>query len=54
MHGLNAEDALDKTNRKFRSRFNYVEQKAKEKGLGIQNLTTIEMIDFWNEAKEMA
>ena len=53
MHGLNAEDALDKTNRKFRSRFNYVEQKAKEKGLGIQNLTTKEMIDFWNEAKEM-
>lgn len=54
MHGLNAEDALDKTNRKFRSRFNYVEQKAKEKGLGIQNLTTKEMIAFWNEAKEMA
>ena len=54
MHGLNAEDALDKTNRKFRSRFNYVEQKAKEKGLGIQNLTTKEMIAFWNEAKELA
>ena len=54
MHGLNAEDALDKTNRKFCSRFNYVEQKAKEKGLGIQNLTTKEMIAFWNEAKELA
>lgn len=54
MHGLNAEDALDKTNRKFRRRFNYVEQKAKEKGVGIQNLSSEEMIDFWNEAKELA
>ena len=38
MHGLNAEDALDKTNRKFRSRFNYVEQKAKEKALEFKTL----------------
>lgn len=53
MHGLNAEDALDKTNRKFRSRFNYVEQKAREKGVGIQNLTTDEMKHYWNEAKEV-
>ena len=53
MHGLNAEDALDKTNRKFRGRFNYVEQKAREKGVGIQNLTTDEMKHYWNEAKEM-
>ena len=53
MHGLNAEDALDKTNRKFRGRFNYVEQKAREKGVGIQNLTTDEMKHYWNEAKEI-
>ena len=54
MHGLNAEDALDKTNRKFRQRINHVEQKAREKGVGIQNLSIDEMIAFWNEAKELA
>ena len=53
MHGLNAEDALDKTNRKFRRRINFVEQKAHENGVGIQNLTTDEMKRFWNEAKEL-
>lgn len=53
MHGLNAEDALDKTNRKFRRRFNYVEQKAREKSAGIQNLTADEMKQYWNEAKEI-
>lgn len=51
MQGVNAEDALDKTNRKFRRRFSYVEQKAREKGVGIQNLSIDEMIAFWNEAK---
>lgn len=53
MHGLNAEDALDKTNRKFRQRINHVEQKARENGVGIQNLTMDEMKAFWNEAKEV-
>ena len=51
MQGINAEDALDKTNRKFRRRFNYVEQKAREKGIGIQNLSPEQMIAFWDEAK---
>ena len=53
MHGLNAEDALDKANRKFRRRINHVEQKAREKNTGIQNLTKNEMKAFWNEAKEV-
>lgn len=53
MQGINAEDALDKTNRKFRRRFNYVEQKAREKGIGIQNLSPEEMIAFWDEAKAL-
>ena len=53
MQGINAEDALDKTNRKFCRRFNYVEQKAREKGIGIQNLSPEEMIAFWDEAKDL-
>lgn len=52
MQGLNAEDALDKTNRKFHRRFSFVEQKAREKSAGIQNLTKEEMKVLWNEAKE--
>ncbi len=53
MQGINAEDALDKANRKFRRRFNYVEQKAREKGIGIQNLSPEQMIAFWDEAKAL-
>ena len=51
MLGFNAEDALDKTNRKFRQRFSYVEQKARENGTGVQNLSLDEMLRLWNEAK---
>ena len=51
MHGINAEDALDKTNRKFRQRFGYVEQKARENGTGVQNLSLDEMLRLWVEAK---
>lgn len=50
--GVNPDDALEKTDRKFRERFNYLEQKAKEQGKGVQHLTLEEMLAFWNEAKE--
>lgn len=52
MLGINAEDALDKTNRKFRSRFGYLEQQAHERGMGVQNLSLDEMIALWKEAKQ--
>lgn len=51
MNGINAEDALEKTNRKFRQRFGYVEQKARERGVGVQNLSLDEMLQLWSEAK---
>lgn len=50
--GINPDDALEKTNKKFKSRFVYVEQKARGQGKGIQHLTLEEMIDYWREAKE--
>ncbi len=53
MLGINAEDALDKTNRKFRQRFGYVEQKAREDGTGVQNLSLDEMLRLWTEAKNV-
>lgn len=48
---VNPEDALDKTNHKFKSRFSFVEQKARESGKGIQNLSVDEMLAYWEEAK---
>ena len=50
--GVNPDDALEKTNRKFRERFAYLEQCAREQGKGVQHLSLDEMITLWNEAKE--
>ena len=49
--GVNPDDALEKTNKKFRERFTYVEQKAREQGKGVQHLSLDEMIAYWKEAK---
>ncbi len=49
--GINPEDALEKTNRKFIHRFQYLEAKAKEKGLNLADMTLEEMDVFWEEAK---
>ena len=50
---MNPDDALEKTDGKFRQRFGFVEQKAREIGKGVQNLSIDEMIAFWKEAKEI-
>ena len=49
--GVNPDDALERTNKKFKCRFGYVEQCAKASQKGIQNLSVDEMIALWNEAK---
>ncbi|MCQ2151906.1 MAG: nucleoside triphosphate pyrophosphohydrolase [Bacteroidales bacterium] len=51
LYDLNPDTALEKTNGKFRRRFGYVEEKAKEQGRNIKELTLEEMDDLWNEAK---
>ncbi|WP_069659093.1 nucleoside triphosphate pyrophosphohydrolase [Arcticibacter eurypsychrophilus] len=48
---INPENALEKTNRKFIKRFQYLELKAAEKGKALQDMTLAEMDIFWNEAK---
>jgi len=48
---INPEDALEKTNRKFIKRFQYLESKAKEHGKQLHDMTLAEMDVFWNEAK---
>ncbi len=50
---VNPENALERTNKKFISRFQYLEQKASEKGKNLQDMTLAEMDVYWNEAKRI-
>jgi XTP/dITP diphosphohydrolase len=50
---INPEDALEKTNRKFIKRFQYLEAKAKENGRQLHDMTLAEMDVFWDEAKKL-
>lgn len=52
LYGIHPDEALELTNRKFISRFNYIEQKAHELGLNIRDLSLAQMDDLWNEAKQ--
>lgn len=52
LYGVNPENALERTNRKFIARFNYLEAKAKEQGRELKAMTLGEMDALWNEAKE--
>lgn len=49
--GINPDDALELTNRKFKSRFQYIEDKAREQGRNLKDMTLEEMDKIWNEAK---
>lgn len=49
---VNPENALERTNLKFINRFQFLENKAKEKGKELKDMTLAEMEIFWNEAKE--
>jgi len=53
LYHLNPDNALEHTNQKFIRRFNYVEQKAKEMGLQLQQMTLAQMDELWNEAKSL-
>lgn len=51
LFGVNPENALEHTNRKFISRFNHVEERARENGRELRDMTLAEMDEYWNEAK---
>ncbi len=51
LYGINPENALERTNRKFMNRFNYVERKAHEAGKQLTDMSLGEMDALWNEAK---
>ncbi len=50
---INPEDALERTNKKFITRFQYLESKATEIGKPLMDMTLAEMDVFWNEAKKL-
>lgn len=48
---VNPEDALERTNKKFITRFQYLERKAAESGKSLRDMTLAEMESYWQEAK---
>lgn len=52
LYGVNPDNALERTNRKFIQRFNYMEKKIKEQGNSLKDVTLDEMEHYWQEAKK--
>ncbi len=50
---VDAEEALQKANDRFVSRFQYMERKAKEMGKRLEDMSLEEMDDLWREAKRV-
>lgn len=50
--GVDPENALAGTNRKFMRRFKYIEEKAGELDIDLKKMTLSEMDQLWNEAKK--
>ena len=48
---INPEDALERTNKKFIKRFQYLEAKSKEINKSLEDMSLSEMDVFWEEAK---
>jgi XTP/dITP diphosphohydrolase len=50
---INPEDALEKTNLKFKNRFDYLEAQTKEQGKELKGMSLAEMDEVWDEAKKI-
>jgi len=48
---INPDDALEKTNKKFIRRFQYIEEQARKNSKTVQDMSLEEMDVFWEEAK---
>lgn len=53
LYGVDPENALEHTNRKFIKRFNHVEAKVKESGKSFGDVSLDDMDRYWNEAKHL-
>lgn len=52
LYGIDPESALERTNKKFIRRFNYMEERAAAKGHTLHELPLAEMEALWQEAKK--
>jgi XTP/dITP diphosphohydrolase len=52
LYGIDPEAALEKTNRKFIKRFNYLEKETLTKGISLHEMSLDEMNVIWEEAKK--
>ena len=53
LYGIDPEQALERTNRKFIQRFGAIERGAAEQGRELGDLTLDEMEELWQMAKKM-
>jgi MazG family protein len=52
LYDIDPEAALEKTNRKFIKRFNYLEEETLKKGKSLHDMSLDEMNEIWEKAKE--
>lgn len=52
LYGVDPENALERTNRKFMRRFGHIEDCAEERGMELTDMSASEMEECWQEAKE--
>jgi len=52
LYGINPENALERTNKKFIKRFNYLEDKTLKQGVSLKDMSLLEMEKIWQEAKK--
>lgn len=53
LYNVEPETALERTNRKFIQRFNYLEAKARQMNRSLKEMSLEEMEDIWQEAKSI-
>ncbi|MDR2039337.1 MAG: nucleoside triphosphate pyrophosphohydrolase [Bacteroidales bacterium] len=51
LYGVNPDNALERTNKKFIRRFGYIESQTIEKGRSLKDMSLSEMDAIWDEAK---
>ena len=52
LYDVDPETALEKTNRKFINRFNYLEERTLKRGLSLKEMNLDEMNSIWEQAKK--
>jgi len=51
--GVNPEDALERTNKKFIRRFQFIETESAKDGFQLEDMSLAEMESYWKKAKEL-